>query len=185
MKPITLKGIIGRLVVTLALLVLICPVLGGIVLAGEAQAVTTANITITVTPGAIAISVNATTYDFGTVITSGTAQTDTSYFGIDNTSTVVTNHSIAVLNNTWTGGATAWTHSDNATAGADTVGLSSNKGGTWGVSDIIVKYATPNNIATSQAATTDYSFGLKIYLPTSTTVTDEKTNTVQVTVSAA
>jgi hypothetical protein len=150
-----------------------------------AMAATTADVTITVTPGAIGISDNVTSIDFGTVITSGTAQTDTAWVGITNTSTVETDHTIAVTGNTWTGGATAWTHSDTATAGADTVGLKSNRGGTWGVSDVIVKYATPNYIYENCPATTNYDYGLQILLPTSTTVNDQKTNTVRVTVAAS
>ena len=154
-------------------------------LPASAMAATTADVTIEVTPGAIGISDNVTTIDFGTVITSGTAQTDTAWVGITNTSTVVSDHTIAVTGETWTGGATAWTHSDTATAGADTVGLKANRGGTWGVSDVIVKYASPNYIYENCPATTNYDYGLQILIPTSTTVNDEKTNTVRVTVSAS
>lgn len=151
----------------------------------SAMADTTADVTILVTPGSVGASDNVTTIDYGTVITGGTAQTLTAYIGITNTSTVISDHTISVTGNTWTGGATAWTHSDTATAGADTVGLKANRGGTWGVGDIIVKYSTPNYIYENCPVSTNYDYGLQILLPTSTTVTDQKTNTVRVTVAAS
>jgi hypothetical protein len=183
---ITVKNFFTRWTLALLLLLTVITVpVGSLVFAGEALAVTTANITITVTPGAVGISVNATSYDFGTIITGGTGFTLTSYFGITNSSTVITNHSIGVTAATWTGGATAWTHSNTATAGADTIGMNANAAGTWGVSDVIVKSSALNNIKTNQAATTGYAFGLEVLLPTSTTVNDQKTNVVQITVSAS
>lgn len=182
-----IRGFYTRVLLLLALLAVILPV-GTIVFASPVEAVTTANITITVTPGVIGISCNVSEspgYDFGTVLVGTTAQTDEEYFGIDNTSTVLTNHSIGVTAATWTGGATAWTHDDSATPGADTIGVKANKGGTWGVGDIIVKTDASTDIATNQAITTDYSFGLELLMPTSSTVNNQKTNVVQVTVSAA
>jgi hypothetical protein len=184
MNTLSVKNHLTRLFLAFVLVVLLCPVVTGI-LASEAQAVTTANITITVTPGAIGITINATTYAYGTIITSGTANSSSSYFGITNASTVITNHSIGVTGATWTGGATAWTHSNTATAGVDTIGMVANSAGAWGTGDVIVKSSALNNIKTNQAVTTSYDFGLGILLPTSTTVTDQKTNVVQITVSAS
>lgn len=184
MNTISLKNGLTRLLLPFILLVMICPLATGI-FAGDARAATTADVTVNVTPGAIGITDNVTSINFGTVVTSGTAQTLTAYVGITNTSTVITDHTIAVTGDTWTGGATPWTHDDTATAGADTVGLKANRGGTWGVSDVIVKYASPNYIYENCPVTTNYDYGLQILLPTSTTVNDEKTNTVRVTVAAS
>lgn len=154
---------------------------------GEALALTTADVSVNATPSYISISiaVDNQTYSFGTVATSATPSTGTSYFPVTNLSTVITNQSIKVTSATWTGG-TGWTHDDTATAGADTVGLTANKGGAWGVGDVIVKAAAAfNNIAASQAVTTDYSFGLKLYAPTSFSDGTLKTNTVRITATAA
>lgn len=185
MKSLSIKNIYTRLFLTLALLCLIMPALSLSIMAGEAEAVTTANITITVTPGVIGISCNATSYAFGTVLAGATANTTVTQFAITNTSTVVTNHSIGVTGATWTGGATPWTHSGTATAGVDTIGMVSNRGGTWGAGDVIVKSTALNNIYANCPATTNYAFGVGILLPTSSTVNDQKTNVVQITVSAA
>ena len=146
-------------------------------------AATTADITVTATPEYIAISCDQPSYDFGVVATSSTPYTTTSWATIDNTSTVQTDQTISVTTATWSGGVT-WTHSDTATAGANTAGLKSNKGGTWGVGDVIVKNASPNYIAENQAATTDYSFGLKLIAPTSFTDGVQKSITVRVSAVA-
>ncbi len=147
-----------------------------------AFALTTADVTVTATPTFIAIAVDNSTYDFGIVAASAVTNTSTSYFTIDNTSSVQTDQTIAVTGN-WTGGV-GWTHSDTATAGADTAGLKANKAGTWGAGDVIVKKTAPNYIAENQAATTDYSFGIQLLAPTSFSDGAEKTNTVRVTAAA-
>jgi hypothetical protein len=127
-------------------------------------AATTADITLNAIPAYVSISSDQSVYDFGVVVASATPSTTTSWATIDNTSTIQTDHTISVTTATWSGGVT-WTHSDTATIGTDTAGLKANKGGTWGVGDIIVKNASPNYIAENQAATTDYSFGLKLLAP--------------------
>jgi hypothetical protein len=143
----------------------------------------TADITVTATPQVISITVNPTSYDFGNVAPSDTPSTTTSYFTIDNNSNVQTDQTIAVTTSTWSGGVT-WTHSDSCTPGADTAGMKANKGGTWGTGDVIVKYSSPLYIAGAQAANTDYSFGLKLWAPTSFSDAVEKTITVRVTAVA-
>ncbi len=147
------------------------------------SAATTADITVTATPAYVAISCDQTTYDFGTVATSATPSTTTSWATITNSSSIQTDQTIGVTSATWAGGVT-WTHSDTATPGANTVGMLSNKGGTWGVSDVIVKFSSPNYIAENQAATTNYSFGIKLLAPTSFTDGVQKSNTVRVSAAA-
>ena len=135
---------------------------------------------VTYTPGTPEITVSPTSYDFGVIAESITSNTTTSYFTIDNTSTMQTDQTISVTASSWSGGA-GWTHSDTATPGADTAGMKANKGGTWGTGDVIVKNAAPNFIAENQAAVTDYSFGLSLITPTSFTDGIQKSNTVRIT----
>jgi len=144
---------------------------------------TTADITVYATPSNIAISCNQASYNFSTVFESTNETTDTGYFGIDNTSNVQTDQTIAVTSDTWAGGVT-WTHSDTAAAGADTAGLLANAGGSWGTGDVIVKYASPDFIAENQAADTDYAFGLELVTPTSFGDAVQKSITVQVEAAA-
>jgi hypothetical protein len=144
---------------------------------------TTADVTVTATPEYIAIADNATTCDFGTVAASSSTNTSTSYIAITNTSSVQTDITVAVTGATWTGG-TPWTHSDTATAGADTVGLKANRAGTWGTGDVIVKNASPNYIYENCPATTNFNYGLALIAPTSFSDGVQKTNTVRVTAVA-
>ena len=147
---------------------------------GSVGASTTADITINATPAYISISVDNITYAFGVVETSGVYNTSTSYFTITNGSNVATHQYISVTSDTWAGG-TTWTHSETATAGADTVGLEANRGGSWGTGDIIVKNADANYIYESCPASTGYSFGLQMSAPTSFSDGTVKSNTVRVT----
>lgn len=146
-------------------------------------AATDADVDVTATPAYVTISCDQPSYDFGVVAESATPSTATNWATITNGSTVQTDQTIGVTTSTWAGGVT-WTHSDTNTPGADTAGMLSNKGGTWGVGDVIVKYDTPNYIAENQAATTNYSFGLKLSAPTTFTDGVEKSITVRVSAAA-
>jgi hypothetical protein len=174
MKPITLKGLFGRLLVAIAMMLLwATPVFGA----------TTADVTLTYTVVTLDITDNATSVAFGSLNAGSSAYTNTSYIGITNNSNVQIDATIGVTGSTWTGGS-AHTHSDTATAGADTVGLLANRGGTWESGDIIVKYASPNYIYENCAAGVDWDYGLKLLVPTSSTDGVEKTNTVRITIGA-
>lgn len=146
-----------------------------------ALAATTADVTVTATGEYIAISDNVVAYDFGTVAASSTTDMPTSWIGITNTSSVQTDQAISVTGATWTGGI-PWTHSDTATAGADTVGLKASKG--TGAFNVVVKNAAPNYIAENQAATTSYDYELELLAPTSYSDGVQKTNTVRITAAA-
>lgn len=148
-----------------------------------ALAATSVDISVTATPTYISISCDQSSYDFGTVVASTDENTATNWATIDNTSSVQTDQTISVTSATWSGGVT-WTHSDTATAGADTAGLKANKGGTWGVNDVIIKNASPNFIAENQAANTDYSFGIKLIAPSSFTDGVEKSITIRISAAA-
>ena len=112
-----------------------------------------------------AITVSPTDYNFGVVAVSSIPSTTTVYFAIDNTSTMQTDQTISVTTENWTGGQ-GWFHSDTATAGDNTAGILTNRGGIWGTGDVIVKYNSPNFIYENCPPTTDYSFGLKLKVPT-------------------
>lgn len=147
-------------------------------------ALSTADITVTATPQSLAITVDPTTQDFADVAVSETPVTGINYFTIDNTSNVVTDHTIGVQSNNWSGGVT-WTHSDTCTPGADTAGLRAGLDDADDLYDVIVKYTDPVLIADDQAIATDYDFGLKLYVPTSFGDAVEKEITVRVTVAAS
>lgn len=144
-------------------------------------AATTADVTVTATFAFVGITDNATSYDFGVVAASSTTNmtAGVAQVAITNSSTVQTDMTISVTGATWTGGV-AWTHSDTATAGADTVGMRAGKnGGT--VADVIVKNASPNFIYENCPASTNFTYGLQLLAPTSGTDGVEKTNTLRVT----
>lgn len=149
------------------------------------SAATTADIAVTATPQSISIEISPVEYDFQEVSESETPSTAESYFTVDNTSNIVTDQAISVTTDTWAGGVT-WAHDDGGTPGVDTAGLTANQDGTWGVSDVIIKFnATHNLIVDDQAADTDYDLGIKLYAPTSFGDAVEKSITVRITASAA
>ena len=165
----------------LALTLVLLPVI-------PALAATSADVTITVTLEHIELSDNATSYDFGTVALSAEPYTATDYVGVTNDSTVTIDVEIYVVNDTWTGGANAWTHSDTATAGADTIGAKANAGGTWGVSDVTIKKSgsSPDLIEDDLGGPgDDFDYGIKLYCPTSDTDHVQKTNDIRVEASAS
>ena len=164
--------LVGFLVGVLAVLLIALPVMAG----------TTGDIVVSATPQPVSISLSPTTYDFGSCEPSSTPSSVTNYFTVDNNSGIVTNNTVSVTSSSWAGGV-GWAHSDTATAGADTAGIKANKGGTWGAGDVIVKYASPNALASSQAANSDWSFGLKLWSPTSMSDTAQKSITVRITAS--
>ena len=149
------------------------------------QALSTANITIYVTPGVIGGSCNASTYAFGTVLVNTTSNTSIAYFGVTNTSTITTNWTLQSENATWIGGATPWTHSDTATAGADQAGMKADRIAPWGGDDVAVPNATSVNIYGGCAALTDFDFGLSMVLPVTSTVNDEKANAIELSLVAS
>lgn len=165
------------LAILLALALVVIPV-------GSALAATSADVTVTATPGIISITVDNPTYDFGAILENTTPSTTTNYFTIDNTSTVITDNTIGVTTATWSGGVT-WTHSDTCTPAANTAGLKANKEGTWDTGDVIVKFTSPDILADDQAADTDWSFGLKLYAPTSFTDYVQKSIIVRITATGA
>ena len=161
----------------LALAMVLVPVSG-------LAAATTADITITATPAYIAITCDQSSYDFGVVTASSTPSTATTWATVTNQSTVETDQTIAVTTTTWSGGVT-WAHSESATAGADQAGLLANRGGTWGVSDITIKNASPNYLYENKAAGGTYQFGLKLVAPTSFNDGAQKTITVRISAVAS
>lgn len=153
--------------------------LGMLLMATPVYAATTAEVELAATPKYVAIADNVTTYDFGTVDVSDNVATPDQYVGITNTSTTQTDITVSTNSTTWSGGVT-WTHSDTATPGADTAGLTVN---TTGATPIIVKNAGPNYIYENCPALT--SFDYKINLLTPTSFTDGVEKKIKVVITAA
>jgi hypothetical protein len=144
-------------------------------------AATTSTVTVTFTPQTIALGATTpNTWAIGYVADSATAQTATGYFSTANTSNVATNIAISCAT-TWPGG-TAYTHSETATAGADTVGLKSSPN--TGAFDIIVRNGTPLELKHELAAVTACVWEAKFYGPTSHSDAVEKSNTIVLTATA-
>lgn len=149
------------------------------------SAANTADVTITASPEYIGIAITPSTWNPSVPDGGDSVNTTTDYFSVNNTSNIATHNYIYVTGANWTSTGVNWTHSDTATSGNNTVGLYANKGGTWGVSDVIVKYeASPpgsaNILASSQTANTDWEFGLALIGPTTNEDTASKSNTVRV-----
>jgi len=163
------------------LVVLLLVLALSVVWVSPALGATTADVSITFTLQAIAVSDNATTWACGTIAPSSTPATATSYVGVTNTSNVQTDITISVTSATWTTAGTAYTHAEDATPGEDTVGLKASKG--TGAFDVVVKFSSPNYIYENCPATTNFDYELKLYAPTSTTeeTPTEHTNTVRIT----
>lgn len=142
---------------------------------------TTANVTVNATPAFVSITVNLTGYSFGVVSASTNYSTGQGQFEITNASTVQTDQTIAMTSDTWSGGVT-WAHNDAGTPGEDEVAMYASQD--TGVFNIIIKYSSPNYIAENQAATTDYTFEIRMMAPTSFTDGVLKENTVQVSAAA-
>jgi hypothetical protein len=165
------KGFITILAVMALMLAMVVPVMAD----------TTQDVTVTATPSYMGIANAPSTYSFGVVAASSTTSTPSNHFTITNTSSIATNIAISVTTATWSGGV-GWTHSDTATAAADTAGL---KAGTADTNGIIVKNASPNNLVASLAANTDYSWNMQLVAPTSFTDGVQKSITVRLTATAA
>ncbi len=150
-----------------------------------AMGATTADVEILFTPAIVGITDNATSYNFGNLLAGATANTSQAYVGITNGSNVVTNVTLGATNSTW-GPGVSYTHAEDGSPGADTVGLmSSNNTGAY---DIVVKFSGPNNIYPNLPVGVNFSYEVKIFAPTSYTEETpavEKSNSVRATASAA
>lgn len=155
-----------------------------LLIAIPAIAATTADVTVTATPAFIAITDNATSYDFGVVAASSTTNSSVDYVNVDNTATTVQTDVTIAVTGDWTGGV-GWTHDNIGNPGADTAGMYANDT-TWGTGDVIVETlaGSPNDIYTNLPASTNFSYGISLKAPTSFTDGVQKTNTVRVTSAA-
>lgn len=163
-----MRGILPLLVVLAMLFTFSVPVFGA----------TTATVTINATPEFISISLNNTTFDFGTVTADTDEQTGTGYFGITNTSTVTTDNTI--VSNDWQSTGTPWTWGAPA---ADTAQLKASDGD--GAFDVTVDEVTPAALKSGVGATTNWVFEIQIDAASSYTHGDAQGTTVTVSASAA
>jgi len=172
------KGILTiALVIGLAVIMSLCGVL---LQSNEVKAGTQEDVTITFTPAYLDISNTPSSWDVGTVNTSTNYTTGQGYFTCTNSSSVAGNLTISAVNATWLGGS-ASTHSDTATAGANTVGLTSSNN--TGAYDIIVKNTSPNHLYEDLGAGIDVDWELKFVSATSWVDAVEKSNAARLTIS--
>jgi hypothetical protein len=124
------------------------------------------------------ISVSPTSYDFGTLAVSTTADTGLTYFTITNTGTCTVD--ITIGGTDMTGGGYTWTLSDSAIPGDMTYGMKAGlEGGDY---TIIVKKTTPyNTLKSGLAVSGTQKFGLKLYTPTGFSDNNAKSGTVTLT----
>jgi hypothetical protein len=173
------KGVIkmkrGIVVLFMVLALLIVPM-------APALASDTVAVTVTATGAFISISGNESAWSPGIINVNATPSTATTWCTVDNTSNIQTDNTIETDAGTWTSGGVGWTQSDDGSAGVNTVGFKANAGGTWGVSDVNFG-AAPGNLLPNQAATTDWSFGLKFIAASEWT--DGEENHVHISVIAA
>jgi hypothetical protein len=150
--------------------------------AGSAFAINTADVVVTAKPGKLSITVAPAAHTFDDVTIDSTPSTAVDFFTVTNKCGVVSDNTIMVLNATWDGGLTAWTHADNGIAGDDIVALlaNANDAGGWGTNDVIVK-TTPMDLALGIVKKTDWKFGLMMLAPSDITDFSDKVNTVQIT----
>jgi hypothetical protein len=124
------------------------------------------------------ISVSPSSYDFGTLGVSTTADTGLTYFTITNTGTCTVD--ITIRGTDMTGGGYTWTLSDTATPGDMIYGMKAGlEGGDY---TIIVKKSTPyNTLKSGLAVSGTQKFGLKLYTPTSFSDGNAKSGTITLT----
>lgn len=151
-----------------------------LMLPGPVFSATTADVAVNATPAYVTITNSPDNYGFGTVAVSTNYSTTQAYFNVTNGSTVATDVTIG-CNATWAGGNT-WTHDDSGTPGATTAALYASPGD-YGFY-VIVENASPNNLVTNQAASTNWDWELRLMSPTSFDDGVLKTNTVTLTATA-
>lgn len=153
-----------------------------LIVAGVVQAASTDDVVVYYTPSYLDVSVAPATWNVGTVNTSTNYTSGQGAFTATVTSSVTCNASISTVNATWTGAGNANTHSDTATAGANTVGLtSSNNSAAY---DIVVKNGAPaNKIWEDLPAGQDFDFELKFVSATTYDDGVLKGNAARITLS--
>lgn len=128
-----------------------------------ASAATTRDVTITATPTFISLLLDKSTWPIGVVAATTNYSTTDTYFTATNNGTVESNIGTMVMSANWTGGQ-GWIHSDAATAGDNTVGLTAHPSAG---SNITIKVTpTSTELAHQLAAYGTEQFGLMMIAPT-------------------
>lgn len=159
--------------VILALILPLIP-LGGVF------AATSADVTVNATPSYLSISLNVSTFDYGSVIADTDENTTAGWFGVTNESSVAS--STTVVSNGWqdtNDGSTPWTWD---AAGENQGRLLASDGD--GAYDVTVDDSTPVALASGTAALTDWVFELELDAPSSFTHGHAQGTTVTLTCSA-
>jgi len=152
-----------------------------------ALAATTADVTVTATPGSfVGISCDQTVYDFGDISANSTPNTGTGWATITNSSSVSINITIGC--DGWSG-TTAWTYGANAT---DTAQLkaSATFGGTGGSSgagqyDVTIPSGSTIALCNGVAVGNNPAWEMELEAPSSFTHGYEQTTHVTLTAAAS
>jgi hypothetical protein len=144
-----------------------------------AFAATTQDVAVDALPTFVCIANSPALFHFGAVAGGGTADTTQAYFTVVNTSSIPTNVSLGAVTANWTGG-TQWLHDDTGAGNApDTAGLmSSNNTGAY---NIAVHNVTPQNIYAGLPASTNFTWELKLFAPSTFADGTLKSMTVRLT----
>jgi hypothetical protein len=148
---------------------------------GSAFAATTADVTVTATPGFVSITNAPDSWDAGTIIKDTDVDTGVHYFTITNASTVAMDINIAC------DGWTSWTYGAPATDTGQLKASSAN-GGTGGSTgegdyDITVPNGGGSLLCNGVAVSTNPTWELQLDAPTDFTNVDVQTSTVTLTAS--
>jgi ABC-type transport system substrate-binding protein len=147
------------------------------------QAATTAQVVITATLSYIAITNAPTTWAPAAVAAGGTVATADDYFVITNTSTTITDISLVLSSDNFTGGGQTWLSASNGVPGSMIVGLSAGIAPAT-YDKVITTSATPVILITSLATLTNDSWHMKLRAPTVYIDGAAKVGTVTITAAA-
>jgi ABC-type proline/glycine betaine transport system substrate-binding protein len=146
----------------------------------SALAATTADVTVTATPGWVSITVNPTSHDFGVVLAGATPDTTATGFTITNDSTVNMDVDIQCTS-VWspTTGSNSWTYADTPDEDTGSLNFSTTGGAPW----TFIPSATTASLASDVGTAVDPTFDLQLEAPTSFTHVDEQECTITLTAS--
>jgi hypothetical protein len=154
-----------------------------VMIPADTQAATTAQVVITATLSIIAITNALATWAPAAVAAGGTVATADDYFVITNTSTTITDISLVLSSDNFTGGGQTWLSASNGVPGSMIVGLSAGIAPAT-YDKVITTSATPVILITSLATLTNDSWHMKLRAPTVYIDGAAKVGTVTITAAA-
>ena len=146
-----------------------------LITAQEAFAAGSASVLVTATGAYMAITLSASSYDFGTLTGGATASTKQGNFSVNSTSSITID--VLVQAATWTSGGTAWTYGASAYNTAQL--YCSNDSATFSTT---ISTGSTSNLTDGLAASSGEEFELRIIAPTD--FADSNQNTCNLTFTA-